>query len=234
MDGNAQNSDQTTLASQACFRFWFGDATAAEAAVVAAFGANALPIALARDGCEFVLGSAKDGIGSPQYIAANPVDLPKGPSIELTVANSGACKFPAMLRTMTGIAAQIAALEGAAAVGWTVSGTVCGAGFFSRVAGTWLDGGAFPAMVLVALQGNGEGGLVTKGLEPFGGQEVWLDLAPLPMPEQAKIAIRMVDHLVTEGPVTDNEIVEVDGFGSFEIGPRDSGKKIYLRKSPFP
>lgn len=234
MNGNAPTSNQMTPASQACFRFWFDDAESAADILARHFAADTLPVAIHHNGMDLHLAPASGNIDRPQYIATNPIDLPDGPSLELRLVEGGAASFLKSVKALTALAAEIARRAQAKAIGWSEAGTITGGEFFIKVAQSWEDGGAFPAMVLVALQGDGDGGLITKGLFPFCEQELILDLAPMPMPEQAKIAIRMIDHLVAEGSVTENEIVEVDGFGSFEIDPRHSGKKIYLRRSPFP
>ncbi|MBS7671036.1 hypothetical protein [Croceicoccus gelatinilyticus] len=234
MNGNAPTSDQMTPASQACFRFWFDDAESAADILARHFGADTLPITIKRNGMDLHLAPASGNIDTPQYIATNPIDLPDGPSLELRLVEGGSASFLTSVKALSALAAEIARSAQAKAIGWSEAGTITGSEFFIKVVQSWEDGGAFPAMVLVALQGDGDGGLITRGLSPFCEQELVLDLAPMPMPEQAKIAIRMIDHLAAEGAVTENEIVEVDGFGSFELDPRDSGKKIYLRRSPFP
>lgn len=233
MNGSAKNSEQMKVVGRACFRFWFDDAKDAERLLVTRFDATDFPLSITYEGLEFALREASDGMESLQYVGTNPIDLPEGPTLELVFVQGGAASATALIKAMTGLAAEIVRAAHSRAVAWVPAATVTGAEFFTRVADTWMGGGAFPAMVLVALRGDGDG-LVTRGLDLFCGQEMTIELAPMPMPEQAKVAIRMIDHLVTEGPVTENEIVEVDGFGSFEIGARDSGKNIYLRRSPFP
>ncbi|WP_205700600.1 hypothetical protein [Croceicoccus sediminis] len=233
MDGNETNSDDMMAAGKACFRFWFDDAKRAEDKLAARHGAATVPVSISYKGLEFSLRPASAGVDDAQFIAVNPIDLPEGPSHELIFAGGEAGSFAALAMVMTTLAAEIAEAGAARAVMWVPSGTVTGADFFVKLAKAWADGGAFPAMVLVALKSDGNAGLTSRGLDLFCGQELMLDLAPMAMPEQAKVAIRMIDHLVAEGPVTENEIVEVDGFGSFEIGPRNSGKNIYLRRTPF-
>lgn len=106
----------------------------------------------------------------------------------------------------------------AMAVHWGGASVLMGAGYFRRMAAIWLEGGAFPALGLAALVRQDNGVVRSVGLDLLVGQDVAVlpsdNMAP---PDQARLAMRMMDFLVREGPVQADQTVEVDGFGAINV-----------------
>lgn len=137
------------------------------------------------------------------------------------------------VRALARLVPGLAAIDGCLGLGWVPAKSAMGADYARAVIGQWLDGGAFPALGLTSLSETRDGGFVSRGLSAICGQElaVAADAAVLPA-DRARIAIRLIDFLVEHGPVTAREVIEIDGFGRFEVSPGAEGKKINLRRSP--
>lgn len=114
---------------------------------------------------------------------------------------SGFAMIP-IVQAMAGLVADIALPLAAEAVCWHPAGTWMEPQYFSRISLDWLSGGAFPALGLTALQEN-TAGFRSEGLGFFGGQEIQIDsLAGETKREAAKLAMRLIDRVVCEGPLT--------------------------------
>lgn len=137
------------------------------------------------------------------------------------------------VRAVATVLLRLCAIDGCVAVGWSPAESAMARDYFRSVVGKWLEGGPFPALGLIALKAHGNGGLISVGLAAICGQE--LVVAPgsgLPTVEAARVAVRVIDDVVSNGPVNVASTVEIDGFGLFEIGPDENRKNIYLRKTP--
>ncbi|HUD28294.1 MAG TPA: hypothetical protein VMQ93_05430 [Novosphingobium sp.] len=111
-----------------------------------------------------------------------------------------------VLRIMMGLAANIALHLPVAAVSWRPAQTLMEPRYFSRIVLNWLGGGAFPALGLTALMRAADGSLATRGLAHFTGQEMQLEGREGEAPgETIKLAIRVIDHLVRVGRITETE-----------------------------
>lgn len=116
------------------------------------------------------------------------------------------------------------------AVLWAGADSVMGADYFRRMVGIWLNGGAFPALGLAALVKDESGVVRSVGLDVLVGQDVAVlpdeGLSPT---DQARLAMRVMDFLVREGPVQQDQSVEVDGFGAInvQIDPREGFINLY-------
>lgn len=116
------------------------------------------------------------------------------------------------------------------AVSWAGADSIMGAEYFRRMIGIWIDGGAFPALGLAALVKEQSGVVRSTGLDVLVGQEVAVipakDMSPA---DQARLAMRVMDFLVREGPVQQDQTVEVDGFGmvNMQIDPKEGVINLY-------
>ena len=172
---------------------------------------------------EFVLrldsGTAVDRAGPGHCFEISP-DLIDG-CLAVTIAASPgfSTQFDPveMLRDQCALALDLLDTE-AVGVFWSGAGCLMGADYFRRMAGIWIDGGAFPALGLTALTRDGSGAMVSEGLDLLAGQEVSVFPGQgMDVPDQARLAIRMIDFLVREGPIQQDQTIDVDGFGPVRV-----------------
>lgn len=123
-------------------------------------------------------------------------------SIDLVPAShilAGAGLQP-VVRTLLGVAANLVLHLPVAAIHWQPADTLIEPRYFARLVLGWLGGGAFPALGLTALEPASDGSIATRGLAHFTGQEMQLEGRAGESPaETAKLAIRVIDHLVRQG-----------------------------------
>lgn len=73
---------------------------------------------------------------------------------------------------------------------------------FRRSVADWLDGGAFPGLVLTALEQEHNGAMVSRGLALLTGQELRFEPDKrLPSAAMARLAVRLIHELVQSGPL---------------------------------
>lgn len=116
------------------------------------------------------------------------------------------------------------------AVLWSGADSLLGADYFRRMVGIWLDGGAFPALGLAALVKDERGVVRSVGLDVLVGQDVAvLPASGMSAADQARLAMRVMDFLVREGPVQQDQSVAVDGFGmiNMQIDPKEGVINLY-------
>jgi hypothetical protein len=153
--------------------------------------------------------------------AGEAITLHPGPHIA-----GGAALLP-VIRMLLALASDLARLPGVQAVCWHPAKTWMAPDYFARIAADWLGGGAFPALGLTALTRDSEGGLSTTGLNFFVEQE--LTVPPkhgLSAEGMAKLAIRVIDTLVTLGPVVEPRALELDGQLPVLLVPDASGSRL--------
>ena len=149
------------------------------------------------------------------------VALVAGPHIA-----GGSAMIP-VVRTITGLAANLALSLPVRAVCWEPAGTWMEPGFFARAIIAWLAGGPFPVLGLTALVPDAAG-VTSVGLAFFGGQEVRVAAAPgEAMADTARLAIRMVDNIVRRGAIIAR--TELDGPGVALIAePSPDGRVVTI------
>ncbi|MDD3798781.1 MAG: hypothetical protein PHE36_06345 [Novosphingobium sp.] len=115
---------------------------------------------------------------------------------------SGGERMKAVVQAMAGLAASLCALDSLAAVAWHPARSYIGPRYFASIVSNWHEGGVFPALGLVGLARSADGGMQSEGVAYFTGQELRIE------PELAedgtaarKIAARLIDHLVENGPL---------------------------------
>lgn len=133
-----------------------------------------------------------------------------------------------VLRSLAQLAATLSALPGLKAIGWVPADNHCDPAFFADHVKRWVDGGVFPGLALVSLVANPDGGMTSKGLAQFSGQELRIE------PEQgddtaelAKLALRLIDLLVRQGRLTSEEVLTAPDGRPLRLQPSDNGR--YLR-----
>ena len=107
-----------------------------------------------------------------------------------------------LVRAMTALIANLSLPLEAKGVLWAPARTLMEPGYFARVIMNWQSGGVFPALGLTAIDHCEDGSAVTSGLSYFIGQEALIQSGPgEDRAATAKLAIRVVDYLVANGPV---------------------------------
>ncbi|WP_235037490.1 MULTISPECIES: hypothetical protein [unclassified Novosphingobium] len=109
-----------------------------------------------------------------------------------------------VLRTLMGLAADLALNLPVAGVAWAPAQTLMEPRYFSRMVLGWLSGGAFPALGLTTLVRGADGSIASQGLAHFTGQEMQMEGRAGESPaDTVKLAIRVVDHLVRQGRIAE-------------------------------
>ena len=166
-----------------------------------------------------------DTAGASEALEA--IALQPGPHL-----SAGAHSIP-VVRTQVGIAADLlAAIPATIAVVWPPSRSLIGPGFFAASVKAWLTGGAFPALGLTAFGDEPGGGMRSEGLAWFTGQELLFagDLAK-DRATAARIAIRLVNQLVSQGRLTESEFIVAPDGGRLALEPTRDGTTIRVRRA---
>lgn len=124
----------------------------------------------------------------------------------------------------------LAGFDGCLAVAWSPAASLMGRDYFVKTSENWLAGGAFPVLGLVALRPEEDGTMVSRGLTAISGYEVVV--APsdqMVRADQAKLAIRFIDHIVREGPLQSGETIDLVDFGEVSLKFSDENQYIYLK-----
>ncbi len=116
---------------------------------------------------------------------------------------AGGERMMPVIRGLVGLGAGLARLDGIKALCWRPAGSWMEPGYYTRIAGEWLGGGAFPALGLTTLRRDDEGRMLSHGLAFLAGQELLLEPKPgASAAEAGKLAVRLIDELVYSGPLT--------------------------------
>ena len=106
-------------------------------------------------------------------------------------------------------------------------------GYFRKVMTDWLQGGAFPALGLTTLELREGGGFVTVGLGFLIGQELELNLKEgMGQAQIARLAIRLVHELVTEGPIREERELLGPGGERLQARPLRGGASVEVGWAP--
>lgn len=155
--------------------------------------------------------------------------VPKGEAITLEPAPhlaEGAGLLP-VVRAMAGLVAQLSDLSGVTGVYWRPAKCWMAPKYFSGVVREWLKGGPFPGLGLTSLR-HGEGGtMVSVGLDYLIGQELLFApsrrLAPAAL---ARIAVRLVNDLVSSGPLQRPAELRGPEGEAIEVVPTPDGRQL--------
>jgi len=135
-------------------------------------------------------------VGLRSMPAGEVVSLAPGPHL------AGGAGLVPVLRILADLGARLSALPGVLAVVWTPAGSWVAPDLFRRAVADWLDGGAFPGLVLTALEREGNGAMVSRGLALLTGQELRFEPDKrLPPAAMARLAVRLIHELVQSGPL---------------------------------
>lgn len=135
-------------------------------------------------------------VGLRSMPAGEVVSLAPGPHL------TGGSGLVPVLRVLAELGAQLAALPDVLAVSWTPAGSWVAPDLFRRAVADWLGGGAFPGLVLTALEREANGAMVSRGLRLLTGQELRFEPDKrLPAAATARLAVRLIHELVQSGPL---------------------------------
>jgi len=135
-----------------------------------------------------LFGLAAQGMPQGEFLALRP-----------GVHLSGGHSLLPVMRAMVELALALMSLPKAKALCWAPAATAMAPDYARRVLTGWLEGGAFPALGLTALQREENGAVVSVGMRFFTGQE--LRITPIlasDLPRAGKIGIRLIHSLVVE------------------------------------
>lgn len=147
------------------------------------------------------------GDGDAQPPGGPPVGLrsmPAGEIVSLAPAPhlAGGAGLIPVLQVIAELGAKLAELSGVLAVTWTPAGSWVAPDLFRRAIALWLDGGAFPGLILTALEQESNGAMVSRGLQLLTGQELRFEPDKrLPAAALARLAVRLIHELVQIGPL---------------------------------
>lgn len=159
---------------------------------------------------------------------------PQGEAISLRPGPhlaAGRAMLP-VVRGMAGLGARIATLPGLLAVCWRPARSWMAPGYFRKVVADWLAGGPFPALGLATLHRQGDGAMVSHGLDYFIGQELRFEPGHGREPADiARIAVRLIDELILAGPLRQAGQMVGPGGEALRIEPRPDGAMVNVSVS---
>jgi len=132
-----------------------------------------------------------------------------------------------VVRTLAGLGASLARLNGVRAVCWHPSRCWNAPDLYSEGVARWIEGGVFPALTLASLAVTTDGGMHSEGLALFTGQELRLepDLVGEPA-EAAKLAVRLLDDLVERGRIGKREQIADPAGLPLWLEPSENGRFV--------
>lgn len=116
------------------------------------------------------------------------------------------------------------------AVVWPYSESVIGRRFFESTVTAYLEGGAFPALGLVAFHETVDGGLQSIGLSHVTGQE--LRVEPELVSDKllaTRLAVRLINQLVLTGALQRAEEVVAPDGRAIRLEPSNNGRFVRVR-----
>ncbi|MFM5884086.1 MAG: hypothetical protein ACKOQ3_01920 [Novosphingobium sp.] len=160
---------------------------------------------------------------------------PGGEAVSLRPGNhiaEGKGMLP-VVRIMAAVGLRFAALPDVRAVCWQPAGSWMEPGYYRRVVGDWLGGGAFPSLGLTSLRRESNGAMVSLGLGLLIGQELRFE------PERnisagavARISVRLIHELIASGPLSEpREFAGIDGETLLAVPVRGGEQlRVMVRK----
>lgn len=182
-------------------------------------------------------GLAPGGHTAPEKGAAllGLADVPAGEVITLEPAPhlaEGRGLMP-VVRALAGLGAELCQLEGVTGVYWRPAHCWMTPKYFAGVVGEWLKGGPFPGLGLTSLRHVEGGAMASVGLDYLIGQELHFEsnrrIAPAAI---ARIAVRLVNDLVTSGPLQRPAQLRGPEGELVEVRPSLDGRQLQVSVTP--
>jgi len=134
-----------------------------------------------------------------------------------------------VVRSMASVVAQLALPLSAKAVCWHPASIWMEPSYFARIVMNWVSGGAFPALGLTAVDRTEDGAVLSRGLDYFIGQEVMLPpVAGEEAADTVKLAVRLIDFLVRNGPLDKPQELEGPGGEAMLAEPVEKGSRVRI------
>ena len=191
-------------------------------------------VELLRDGLTFDLHGLSGGpvmdapevdqaLGVPvdQLAGAHALMLSPGPHL------AGAGRLLPVIRVGVELALDLARIGSPLAIGWIPARNAIAPSWFQKAVSPWLGGGPFPAMALVSLRHDVDETVHSTGLKFLIGQEFQLsDSGSGGREYSTKVALRLVDWLVANGPVSAPCEAVLAGTGAVFLEAADSTRIV--------
>jgi hypothetical protein len=135
-----------------------------------------------------------------------------------------------VLRSLAWLASQIARVEHCNGIIWHPAHSLNSVEYFRSQVAKWLEGGAFPSLGLTTILPDPDGGLTSKGLSLFCGQELRIEPELVENRVNAtKLAARLIHELAESGPLEGTrEIGGLEGE-ALVIEPSTNRKFVRVR-----
>ena len=161
------------------------------------------------------------GLDDDSIHGLDAITLSPGPHLA-----GGSALLP-IVRTLASLGGELARLDGVHAVCWHSSRCWSEPGLYRESVARWLEGGVFPALTLTSLTVTPDGGMHSEGLALFTGQELRLEPELVGDPaEAAKLAVRLLDHLVDRGRVRGRETIAGPDGALLRLEPSANGQFV--------
>lgn len=188
------------------------------------------------NGLTFDVHGLREGPAQPAPLIASTLGLDRNELDSLrwlTVAPgphlAGAGHLLPVVRVVAMLVLELSKIGPASGISWIPAHLVLNCDLFERAVQPWLSGGPFPAPAFVAMRQDADGGLSSSGLKFLMGQEFVLQGGG--RTESAhlrRIAVRLVDWLIANGPVTASTKAILAGTGEVVL-ESDNGARILAR-----
>ena len=137
-----------------------------------------------------------------------------------------------VVRILMGLAANLASELPLTAICWNPARSWMEPRYFGRIVVNWLSGGTFPALGLTCLRNRPDGVVESSGLAFFIGQELLVpERGDEPVSETVKLAGRIVDHLVRQGPLARSDTFSGPGGEQLRLEPSSDGRQVLAKRS---
>jgi len=161
------------------------------------------------------------GLEEDEVHTLDALTLSPGPHL------AGGSGMVPILRTLAALGGSLAQLDGVRAVSWHSARCWSQPNLYREGVARWIDGGVFPALTLTSLVMTSDGGMHSEGLALFTGQELRLEPELVQDPAAAaKLAVRLIDHLVERGRVVGREAIAGPDNVSLRLEPSANGQFV--------
>lgn len=134
-----------------------------------------------------------------------------------------------VVRSMVGLAANLALQTAAESVAWHPAKTCMDPRYFARIVVNWLTGGAFPALGLTALERLSDGTVASSGLAYFVGQEIQVEAGSEEARDDTiRLAAGIVDYMVRNGRMAEPRKLEGPGGEALVAEPSRYGNLVLI------
>jgi hypothetical protein len=168
------------------------------------------------------------------FISTQPDMIATSVAIEFGPNLAGGLHIPAIVKAYLEFASILASEIDAAAVRIHAANLICGVDYFLEAVTSYVAGGPFPALALIAFDPLESGkGFQTTGLAAFAGQELLFEADAMPNSEMMRRVVRLVHDIAANGPIAHAETLpDIDEGAYIDIVPPDADSLMvsaYLR-----